>query len=175
VIRFSRVALATERKSRPSADHVGSSMGGVLIRQHWSVRYGSLIPGGVVICAAIATLPMHPTLDGTFGSAVLVALPTWLIIRSFRAGIECLDDMLIVRGWFWSRSIPRSSVTGVSRWRNILWTSRSGGARLTPLPMFWNLPNNAIFIDEFNNRAMERLDEWLDIDVPHPESRTHRH
>ncbi|KQX53230.1 MULTISPECIES: hypothetical protein [unclassified Streptomyces] len=57
-------------------------------------------------------------------------------VRGFRAGVRCEAGRLVVRGFVWTRSIPRSSVTEVTPFPAVRWTTPGGRRRWTPLWAF---------------------------------------
>lgn len=133
----------------------------VLIRQHWANRFGAVVPGGCLIAATVFTVTFPLTVPGVIVGLVFVGVPIWLIVRSIRASVECTDERLVIRGWIWSRSIPRADVTSVSSRRFIHWNSPSGSNRLTPLPLFWDFPTSWTSMDIYNEEAITCVNRWL--------------
>ncbi|MFD8209073.1 hypothetical protein ACFV2S_22090 [Streptomyces sp. NPDC059695] len=59
-----------------------------------------------------------------------------LAVRGYRAGVRCEAERLVVRGFLWSRVIPRAAVTGVTGFPAVRWTSPGGRRRWTPVAAF---------------------------------------
>jgi hypothetical protein len=141
----------------------------VLIRQHWINRFGSFVSGGILIACGLSIVSDPTNSPNLFAVLLFVAVPLWLVIRSLRASVECTSEKILVRGWIWSRLIPRSHITSLSSgWRVIHWTSRSGSKRLTPLPMFWDFPNATYSMDQHNAEAIAEVQRWIRGDAPKP-------
>ncbi len=137
-----------------------------MLRQHWINRWGSLIPGGVVAAAGISLC--HPGMsDGALIVAALsVLVPAYLVVRAFRGGIRLNDETIVIRGLFWSRTVPRHRATGVSRLRFLLWTSRSGRQRRSPLAMFWEYPRMTEGMSALNESVVADVQRWIRDDAP---------
>ena len=127
-----------------------------------------------MIAATIPTITFPITLANVTVSAVLIGAPIWLVLRSFLAGVDISDDTIVIRGWIWSRSIPKNRVTSLSRRRFIHWTTGTGKRRLTPLPMFWDHPSATHSMDVHNSAAVDEVRRWLDGTVSSPQGRHHR-
>ncbi|MGW8359970.1 hypothetical protein ACWGK1_05270 [Streptomyces wedmorensis] len=59
-----------------------------------------------------------------------------LALRGYRAGVRCEAERLVVRGYLWTRVIPRAAVTGVTDLPAVRWTSPGGRRRWTPVTAF---------------------------------------
>ncbi|MER5205319.1 hypothetical protein [Streptomyces sp. NPDC002825] len=67
--------------------------------------------------------------------AAVLACAT-LAVRGYRAGVRCETERLVVRGFLWTRVIPRTAVTGVSGLPAVRWTTAGGRRRWTPVWAF---------------------------------------
>ncbi|MEX0170958.1 hypothetical protein [Streptomyces sp. LMG1-1-1.1] len=56
-----------------------------------------------------------------------------LAVRGYRAGVRCEARRIAVRGYVWTRVIPREAVTGVTDLPAVRWTSPGGRRRWTPV------------------------------------------
>ncbi|MFF7436509.1 hypothetical protein [Streptomyces sp. NPDC008122] len=78
--------------------------------------------------------------DGTGwgrASAVAAALACGVLaVRGFRAGVRCEARRLVVRGFVWTRVIPRAAVTGVTGFPAVRWTAPGGRRRWAPVTAF---------------------------------------
>ncbi|MFI1655693.1 hypothetical protein ACH4ZU_12400 [Streptomyces sp. NPDC020472] len=67
-------------------------------------------------------------------AAVAAALACGILaVRGFRAGVRCEAERLVVRGFVWTRVIPRAAVTGVTGFPAVRWTTPGGRRRWTPV------------------------------------------
>ncbi|MEU2236038.1 hypothetical protein [Streptomyces vietnamensis] len=69
-------------------------------------------------------------------AVVAVLVCAVLAVRGFRAGVRCEGERLVVRGYAWTRVIPRAAVTEVTDFPAVRWTSPGGRRRWTPVVAF---------------------------------------
>ncbi|MFJ3379511.1 hypothetical protein ACIPJ2_03810 [Curtobacterium sp. NPDC090217] len=120
----------------------------LLLRAPVVVRIGNSMAGlALGLCAVAVLASTVPTWWGdaefAVASSPVAAAVGYLVVRAWRLGVRCEPDVLVVRGWLWSRRIPCSAVTDVPRdpagtlfalgvtWRH------GGRRRWTPLTAFW--------------------------------------
>jgi len=139
----------------------------VFIHQHWLQRFGSVLPAGLVMSAFIFTIPLPFSSIDLVVLLIFVGVPLWLVIRSFRAGVRLSDDRMLIRGWFWSRSIPRDRIVGLTPRKFVEWTSETGSTRLSPLTVFWTWPNSWGLFDSYNGGAFEKINHWIGREEEH--------
>lgn len=86
-----------------------------------------------LLSAAIATRSSGAV---QIGAASVVAICAWIAICAGRQAVLITDSNILVRGWLWSRRIPRHAVTGMTDWPAIRWSKR-GRDRWTPIHAFY--------------------------------------
>jgi hypothetical protein len=59
----------------------------------------------------------------------------WACVCAARQGVLVSASSVVVRGWLWSRHIPREAILGVTDWPAIRWSSNRRD-RWTPLHAF---------------------------------------
>jgi hypothetical protein len=163
--------LVPDRSVAASSPAVGYGSCGTIVRvfihQHWLQRFGSVIPAGLVMSAFIFTAKTPIDSAGLFILVIFVLVPLWLVIRSFRAGVKCEEHRLLIRGWFWSRSIPRNQIVKVTDRKFVEWTSKQGSTRYSPLLMFWTWPRSYGLLDSYNSEALLTVARWVGHEQEH--------
>ncbi|ROQ31935.1 hypothetical protein EDD98_0901 [Streptomyces sp. PanSC19] len=69
-------------------------------------------------------------------AAVAVPGCAVLAVRGYRAGVRCEGERLVVRGFLWTRVVPRASVGEVTDFPAVRWTTPDGRNRWTPVTAF---------------------------------------
>ncbi|MFF8376362.1 hypothetical protein ACF07V_09570 [Streptomyces sp. NPDC015661] len=59
-----------------------------------------------------------------------------LAVRGYRAGVRCEGGRLVVRGFLWTRVVPRAAVDAVTDFPAVRWTTPAGRKRWTPVTAF---------------------------------------
>jgi hypothetical protein len=141
----------------------------VRVYQYWLNRYSTLIVAlllvvlfAYVVASGELTLPTTMIGGAFFVGPLLLITP-----RCVAGGVEGTATELIVRGWLWSRRIPRGAITEISPTK-VTWITPSGRGRWTPLTMFWNGLNPWTPIAEHNEHAIHSIRRWLDGEAPEP-------
>ncbi|WP_299039167.1 hypothetical protein [uncultured Pseudokineococcus sp.] len=125
-------------------------------------RVGNVTPGVSLVLLAwlLAT-------DGDLGSwrwpAAVVAVPlgVYLAVRAPGCEVVCDQRGVVVRGWLWTRTVPRKAVVEVTDFPAVRWRDGRGRARWTPLSMFWTSPRMLpIFVDH-SEHQVDRLRRWV--------------
>jgi hypothetical protein len=98
---------------------------------------------------------------------LFIGVPLWLVVRSFRAGVKCEDRRLLIRGWFWSRTIPKDQILRVTNRKFVEWTSKRGAKRYSPLLMFWTWPRSYGSLDSYNSDALMTVTRWIGNEEEH--------
>jgi hypothetical protein len=136
----------------------------VIVRTWLVNRVGSLIPGGVVVTAAVVSLVEQDSVRiGHVIAFALITAPTaFLVVRAFRAAVVLRDDSMTIRGWWWSRSVPRDRVVRVSDGGWLIWRARDGREVRSPLAIFWNY-DDARFVPlaSHNEQALATIRRWI--------------
>lgn len=133
----------------------------VVIQQHGVTRFGAFLPGGVVVAAAVLAMVLEPSVASLAVTMVVVLIVAWLTFRSLRAGVVLTDDFLVIRGWLWSRSIPREQIRTVTNLKWVEWVSRRGRRRFSPLMMFWNISRPTRRMIEHHDEAISVVGKWI--------------
>jgi hypothetical protein len=121
--------------------------------------------------AFIFTVETPVNSAGVVTLVLFIGVPLWLVIRSFRAGVKCEDHRLLIRGWFWSRTIPKEQIVCVTNRKFVEWTSKRGTKRYSPLLMFWTWPRSYDSLDSYNSDALTTVSRWIENE----EERSGRH
>ncbi|HEY5833720.1 hypothetical protein [Streptomyces sp.] len=87
------------------------------------------LPAAVTIAYEAQATGAYPRLAAL---PALVAF-TALAVRGYRAGVVCGNGELTVRGWLWTRVIPRKSITGITDYPAVRWTDARGRNRWSPM------------------------------------------
>ncbi|MGW8767823.1 hypothetical protein ACWGN5_35665 [Streptomyces sp. NPDC055815] len=95
-------------------------------------------------------------------AAAVVALLAFgtLAVRGYRAGVRCEAERLVVRGYVWTRVIPRAAVTGVTDLPAVRWTSPGGRRRWTPVTVFTTLSGETAGVRARKRSNTARLRRW---------------
>ncbi|WP_369143896.1 hypothetical protein [Streptomyces sp. R44] len=83
-----------------------------------------------------------------------------LAVRGYRAGVRCEAERLVVRGYVWTRVIPRAAVTGVTDFPAVRWTSPRGRSRWTPVAVFSTLSGETAGVRARKRSNTARLRRW---------------
>lgn len=135
-----------------------------MIVRTWLVnRIGLLVPGGVVLAAAASTLDHQPVRPGHIVAFVLIAVPTiYLVVRALRAAVVLHDDRIIIRGWWWSRTVRRDRVVRVSERGWLVWRTARGREIRSPLAIFWNYGDGSFIpLSSHNSDALAVIRKWI--------------
>jgi hypothetical protein len=135
----------------------------VIVRTWLVNRLGSLLPGSAVATAAIMSLAeQSPVRIGhVIAFAVITAATIFLVARAFRAAVLLRDDSITIRGWWWSRSVPRERVVRVSDgW--LIWRTSNGREVRSPLAIFWNFGDSRFVpLASHNEHALASIRRWI--------------
>jgi hypothetical protein len=138
---------------------------GVIVRTWLVNRIGALVPGLVVLVAATVPLfDQHPLAPGRIFGALILAVPTvYLVVRAIRAAVVLHDDRITIRGWWWSRTIPRDRVVRVSEHGWLIWLLHSGREMRSPLAIFWNYGDSWFGpLASHNEHAIATIRAWIE-------------
>ncbi|WP_238431445.1 hypothetical protein [Streptomyces cavernae] len=92
------------------------------------------------------------------GAALLVFAV--LAVRGYRLGLSWDTGTLIVRGYLRTRVIPRGSVTAVTDFPAVRWTTRTGRARWTPVVVLMTATAELAGIRDWKERSVRDLRRW---------------
>lgn len=89
-------------------------------------------------------------------------LGTIVAVRSFLMKVVLRDGVVEIRGWMWSRRIPRSAVVSVSEFPAVRWTDNtSGRARWSPVVWMMTGSRTLGFINRYNRAELKKLRKWV--------------
>src|SRR5262249_46534807 len=57
-------------------------------------------------------------------------------VRGYRMMVKVDADQVVIRGWWWTRKVPRTAVHTVTVFPALRWIDRAGRVRWSPLWMF---------------------------------------
>ncbi|MFJ3489911.1 hypothetical protein [Leifsonia aquatica] len=102
-------------------------------------------------------------LTNVIGAAVLIATSVYLAVRWFGfAGARRLGDTLIVSGILWSRRIPLRRIDRVTTgYVFVVWRTRRGGWRWTPITSLWSKPRPLDVVTRYSNRNVRVIRGWV--------------
>jgi hypothetical protein len=124
-------------------------------------RVASAVPGAGIVVAGVGTFSGGtPALcaGGIVGSVLVGVL---LAVRGFRLGVDCRDDVVIVRGLVWNRRIPRRAVAAVTDFPALRWRDERGRIRWTPVIAFAELGGSIPVVARHNGVCVDRLRQLL--------------
>ncbi|MEU6594928.1 hypothetical protein ABZ923_37990 [Streptomyces sp. NPDC046881] len=123
-------------------------------------RLANSIPGAGPAAGGIAyavqtddTLPRLAACLAVIGSTVLA-------IRGYRLGVRCQDATLIVRGYLRTRVIARESITGITDFPAVRWTTHQGRKRWTPITAFMTTTDEISATRLHKEHALGKLQRW---------------
>lgn len=121
----------------------------MILRPPPILRLVNALPG-MLLAGATFTLVLSDDPElGTFRDrlltwAIMFFLPgIYLAVRAYRMSVALTSDVVRIRGWLWSRTVPRASIVGVGvvPWwvpipyyiPTLRWNRPSGGVRSSPM------------------------------------------
>ena len=124
-------------------------------------RLANMLPGVLPVGFGIewwfgATGVLHQV-----GAATLAGVGVTLSVRGYRLGVSCDSTTMTVRGLFWSRRIPRSSVREITHFPAVRWSGRSGRIVWTPIIAFAEPGRVIPQIERRNEEATDELRHWV--------------
>lgn len=127
------------------------------------LRPAALVPGAVVAGAGVFAFLERPfSWGGLIAAGLFVAVGVTLSFRLWRMGVILHVDRIVVRGMFWSRTVPRERVLRVSRRGWLVSRTRSGRRWWTPITVFWNLDTAPLWFESHNGAALIRIRHWIE-------------
>ena len=131
------------------------------VYQYWPNRYSPLLVALLLVaCFTYGVVSEALSLrSALLGGPVFILPLLALTPRSIRGGAEGTESELIVRGWLWTRRIPRAAISDVTQ-DFVVWTAPSGKVRVTHLTMFWNGARTPRPFYEHNVRAITQIRAW---------------
>ena len=87
-------------------------------------------------------LHRQPDAPPTTVLVVVSLVLVYVFVRGAFMGVVLDDDHIVVRGLLYSRRIPMASITSVTYFPAVRWTSPSGRSRWTPISALMAAPRN---------------------------------
>ncbi|MGW3915374.1 hypothetical protein ACWEBX_28210 [Streptomyces sp. NPDC005070] len=127
----------------------------------WRVnRVVNSAPGVIPAVVAIAylaqaggTLPRLVACLALIGFAVVA-------LRGYRLGVRCEHGTLVVHGYLRTRVIARESITGITDFPAVRWTTPRGHKRWTPITAFMTDTNEISVSRLHKTHAVGKLRRW---------------
>lgn len=119
---------------------------------------GSILPLTLIL-VGIFTVQADSDTPDVIGAAVLIATSVYLAVRWIGfAGARRLGDTLII---LWSRRIPLRRIDRVTAgYVFVVWRTRRGGWRWTPITSLWSKPRPLDFVTRYSNRNVRAIRGW---------------
>ncbi|MEU0437666.1 hypothetical protein ABZ153_39975 [Streptomyces sp. NPDC006290] len=83
-----------------------------------------------------------------------------IAVRGCRLGVRYEHGTLMVRGYLRTRVIARESITGITDFPAVRWTTPRGHKRWTPIAAFMTSPNEISASRLHKARAVGKLRRW---------------
>ncbi|NYF10973.1 hypothetical protein HDC94_002129 [Leifsonia sp. AK011] len=127
------------------------------------LRPAALIPGALFVWGAVALFVEDGfPWDALMGFALLATVGVILSLRLWRMCVMLHENRIVVRGFFWSRTIPRERVLRVSNFGWLISRTRSGRPWATPIAVFWNFGSVPLWFESHNAAALIRISRWIE-------------
>ncbi|GGW51973.1 hypothetical protein GCM10010503_31150 [Streptomyces lucensis JCM 4490] len=116
---------------------------------------GAAPAAGAIACAVQAdgALSRLAACLGAIGFAVIA-------VRDYRLGVSCRRATLVIRGYLRTRVIPRESITGITDFPAVRWTTHRGRKRWTPITAFVTSTDEISATRLHKERALGKLQRW---------------
>ncbi|MEU4496049.1 hypothetical protein AB0F96_22020 [Streptomyces sp. NPDC023998] len=85
---------------------------------------------------------------------------TVIAVRGYRLGVRCEHGTLVVRGYVRTLVIARESITGITDFPAVRWTTPRGRERWTPITAFMTNANEGSASQLHKLRAVGKLRQW---------------
>lgn len=116
-----------------------------------------LLPAASSILYGAQANAVYPRLAA--GLALLASAV--IAVRGYRLGAVCRNSELIVRGYLFTRAIPRAGIIEITDFPAVRWTDASGRPRWSPL-WFLNVgPHEIPEMRASKSRDIARLRRWV--------------
>ncbi|MFF5535699.1 hypothetical protein ACFY71_25000 [Streptomyces cinerochromogenes] len=83
-----------------------------------------------------------------------------IAIRGYRLGVRCEHATLVIRGYLRTRVIARESITGITDFPAVRWTTHRGRKRWTPITAFMTSTGEISATRLHKERALGKLQRW---------------
>ncbi|WP_043673230.1 hypothetical protein [Streptomyces xylophagus] len=100
------------------------------------VRVANAGLGGVPAVASVVYGIQATAVLPRLSACLALLLSVTIAVRGYRAGVSCGNGELTVRGYLWTRTIPRSGIVEITDFPAVRWTDPRGRGRWSPLWVF---------------------------------------
>ncbi|MFC0600376.1 hypothetical protein [Streptomyces palmae] len=83
-----------------------------------------------------------------------------IAVRGYRLGVRCQHATLVIRGYLRTRVIARESITEITDFPAVRWTTRSGRQRWTPITAFMTSSGEISATRLHKERVLGKLQRW---------------
>jgi hypothetical protein len=84
----------------------------------------------------VANLGLASVLDSLWVALAWFISVIYFPVRGYRMMVRVDADHVVIRGWWWTRTVPRTAVRTVTVFPALRWVDRAGRRRWSPLWMF---------------------------------------
>ena len=119
-----------------------------------------LARAGCALAAVVILVPLWTEPVPLGARLLLTALLVRAGLRSFRAGVAVGDDVE-VRGYLWSRRVPRASVLGVTGFPSVVWRDAAGRRHRSPILALMANPRGMPRVERERDARVEQLRRLL--------------
>lgn len=131
----------------------------LILRLPLWLRLASIIPGGVLVAAALVV--GATSVGGLIAQVLIAGFGVLITVRLFRMSVTLHPDRAVVRGFFWSRTVPRARAEAMHPLGWIMWRLKSGRRWATPISAFWAFGSAPSWYIHFGRRAQFFIDRWI--------------
>ena len=103
---------------------------------------GLAIP--VLAVVGVVNVELASWLDSSWVALAWFISVIYFPVRGYRMMVRVDADQVVIRGWWWTRTMPRTAVRTVTVFPALRWVDRAGRRRWSPLWMFvqWRPPRD---------------------------------
>jgi hypothetical protein len=130
-----------------------------IIEPNLGGRYGAAL---AATAAAVLLWVPSESGDGALRGAITVVLVA-VAVRSLRVGVEVTEELVTYRGYFLTRRVPRRQVRRVTDFPCLVWESRPGRNRWSPMPCFMHSSRVPDRVNRLNRDRVQSLRKALNL------------
>ena len=112
----------------------------MIFRPRLATRLALAFTGFAIPCLAmVGVLNGGPAswLDSTWAALAWFISVIYFPVRGYRMMVRVDADQVVIRGWWWTRNVPRTAVRTVTVFPALRWVDRAGRRRWSPLWMLF--------------------------------------
>ncbi|MCX5352315.1 MULTISPECIES: hypothetical protein [Streptomyces] len=127
----------------------------------WRVnRVANSAPGVIPAVVAIAYLAQAGGILPRLLACLSLIGFAVIAVRGYRLGVRCEHRTLVVRGYLRTRVIARESITGITDFPAVRWTTPRGRKRWTPITAFMTNTTEISVSRRHKAQAVGKLRRW---------------